>query len=258
MKILMCPPEYFRVEYSINPWMSREREVDCSLAHQQWQYLHDTIESLGADVQLIEPHPDYPDMVFTANAAVIHGKTSIVARFTHPERQGESMLFKAWFEHHGFLTIDAIEELEGAGDALFVGEKLFLAYGFRGKAGNHQLRDICHTDPITVQLSNPYFYHLDTCFCPLDHKTAIWYPAAFTEESQQKIRQSINLIDICDAEAHLFACNAVVIGNNVILPAGCIKTASQLKDAGFGSHFCDTSEFMLAGGSCKCLTLVVS
>ena len=46
--VLMSSPEYFKVEYSINPWMIEGVEVDLELAKQQWENLKSTIEDAGA------------------------------------------------------------------------------------------------------------------------------------------------------------------------------------------------------------------
>ena len=76
-KILMCPPNYFSVDYVINPWMSGLTEPpDIKKAHEQWNQLKDNI-SQYADIEIIEPQPDLPDMVFTANAGVVSGNKAI-------------------------------------------------------------------------------------------------------------------------------------------------------------------------------------
>ena len=54
-KILMCPPDYFGIEYEINPWMNVRVGSDAGLARQQWTALHQTLEDLGVTVDLIEP-----------------------------------------------------------------------------------------------------------------------------------------------------------------------------------------------------------
>ncbi len=37
--VLMSSPEYFKVEYSINPWMVEGVDVNLDLAKQQWKNL---------------------------------------------------------------------------------------------------------------------------------------------------------------------------------------------------------------------------
>ena len=45
---LLCPPDFFQVDYSINPWMVGE-EIDIKLAMAQWHDLEMTLKHLGAD-----------------------------------------------------------------------------------------------------------------------------------------------------------------------------------------------------------------
>ena len=86
-KILMCAPDYFGVDYVINPWMEQNRgNTDLALAAQQWNGLRDALAA-HADIALIEPQPDVPDLVFTANAGMVLGKTAIASRFRSLERQ---------------------------------------------------------------------------------------------------------------------------------------------------------------------------
>ncbi len=50
-RILMCPPDYYGIEYEINPWMSRARGATPERARRQWQTLYHTLRDLGARVE---------------------------------------------------------------------------------------------------------------------------------------------------------------------------------------------------------------
>src|SRR5687768_5879205 len=94
--ILMCPPDHYGIEYEINPWMSRSRQADRELAAGQWRGLVETLTQLGAKISLLEPLAGLPDLVFTANAAMIYERQAILSHFRHPQRQGEEPLCEAW------------------------------------------------------------------------------------------------------------------------------------------------------------------
>lgn len=87
---LMCPPTHYTVKYQINPWMHPEQPTDADLAMEQWENLRRTYLELGHTVDLIEPLPDYPDMVYAANGATVVDGVAYGARFTYPQRQGEA------------------------------------------------------------------------------------------------------------------------------------------------------------------------
>ena len=101
-ELLLCAPDYYGIEYQINPWMSRARGAETDLAKAQWQGLHETLASLEAKIELVPPQPKLPDMVFTANAGLTVGKKFIPSNFRHQERAGEAPHFVRWMEEHGY------------------------------------------------------------------------------------------------------------------------------------------------------------
>src|SRR5580658_4955296 len=100
-RILMCPPDHYGIEYEINPWMDRCQGADRHLAMTQWQDLRRRLEQAGAAIECMEPVAGMPDLVFTANAAMIYGKVAIPARFRHPQRQVEESYAQAWLARQG-------------------------------------------------------------------------------------------------------------------------------------------------------------
>src|SRR6187551_2290008 len=92
--ILMCPPDYYGIHYVINAWMDLTQQSDHAAAKDQWRKLHDKLIAAGAQISLVPPVDGLPDMVFTANAALIHRGRSIVSHFRHEQRQGEESHFR--------------------------------------------------------------------------------------------------------------------------------------------------------------------
>jgi len=257
--ILMCPPDYYGIEYEINPWMSRGRQSDPQRSRDQWNALAALLRSLDVDVRLMNPVDGMPDLVFTANAGLIWGQTVFLARFRHAARQGETAVDEQWFTAHGFQTVTPPDEwsFEGAGDALFCGKTLFAGYLIRSDAAAMQwLGEQIGCRVIPLQLTDEHFYHLDTCFCPLSRTEAIYYPPAFDEYARKALTQSIpTLIEVHADEAARFCCNAVVVGNDIVLNTGCPRLEADLKSRGYTTHCTQLDEFIKAGGSAKCLTL---
>jgi len=257
--ILMCPPDFYGIEYEINPWMSRSRASDDVRARAQWKSLFELLVSLGADARLLPPVKGLPDLVFTANAALIWHEVAFLARFRHAARQGETPCDDAWFRENGFQTRSLPEGLdfEGAGDALFCGQTLFGGYLIRSDAAALQwLAAQIGCPAIPLQLVDDRYYHLDTCFCPLSHDAAIWFPPAFDEYGQKTLVEHVpTLISVSPEEAARFACNAVVVGRHVVVNTGCPRLEADLQQLGFLPHSTELGEFIKAGGSAKCLTL---
>jgi arginine dihydrolase len=259
-RILMCRPTHYGIEYEINPWMKRSQGADTARATRQWEELYVTLtERIGTRVELIEPVAGLPDMVFTANAGLVWGNVFIPSCFRHPERAGEAPLFERWFAERGFEIRRLPEDcyFEGAGDALPCSGILWTGYHFRSDVRAHwRISELLGIPTMPLELADARFYHLDTCFCPLNEETAIYYPAAFDDYARRVMEANIPfLIPAAEEEAIRFACNAVVVGREVVLNAGCPRLGDELTRRGWTVHSVDLSEYLKSGGSAKCLTI---
>jgi N-dimethylarginine dimethylaminohydrolase len=255
---LMCPPDHFRVQYSINPWMASGEPVDTARAALQWQLLRDTYRSLGHTVQLIDPRPGLPDMVFAANGATVIAGIVLGARFRHPERAAEGPAYLDWFRGHGFPVVHEPPRInEGEGDIVHTGRVILAGHGFRTDPDmRHDLEQLFGLPVISLRLVDPRFYHLDTALCVLNADTAAYYPAAFDAAGRGALAACFTeLIEATDEDAAVLGLNAVSDGHHVILPAQAMALAAQLAARGFEPVPVDMSEFRKAGGGPKCCTL---
>ena len=192
---LLCRPTYFDVKYKINPWMDTKRQPHLTVAQAQWQELHHTLLRLGAWIEYVDPEQTQPDMVFTANAGLVKGKKFVLSRFKFKERQGEEPGFEAWFRDEEYEVLKVKSgSFEGEGDALFAGSDqntLFVGYGFRtDRLVVDEIASLLEIkNAIPCQLVDDRFYHIDTCFCPLNEKQALYFPGAFSEESKKSMKK---------------------------------------------------------------------
>ncbi|OLP19587.1 TIGR00300 family protein [Leptolyngbya sp. 'hensonii'] len=263
IRFLMCAPDHYDVDYVINPWMegnihksSRDQAVE------QWNQLFRIMKE-RAIVDLVQPQPGWPDMVFTANAGLVLGNTVVLSRFYHKERQGEEPFFNAWFAQQGYRVHELPKDLpfEGAGDALLdrEGRWLWAGYGFRSELDSHMyLAEWLDIEVLSLRLMDDRFYHLDTCFCPLTGGYLLYYPPAFDAYSNHLIEMRVpesRRIAIDEADAVNFACNAVNIERTVILNKVGAPLRQRLETVGFEVVETPLTEFLKAGGAAKCLTL---
>jgi N-dimethylarginine dimethylaminohydrolase len=255
---LMCPPEYFTVDYAINPWMHPDHPVDTGRAIGQWEQLRATFIRLGHTVRTISPVPGLPDMVFAANGAcVIDGKV-LGARFRYPQRAAEGPAYLNWFTGQGYPVVREPGAVnEGEGDLVFAGRALLAGHGFRSDpAIGSEAAELFGLPVISLRLVDPRFYHLDTALVVLDADTAAYYPAAFDDASIASLASHFTeLIEAKDEDAEVLGLNAVSDGHHVVLPAQARGLAAQLAGAGFEPVPVDLSEFLKSGGGPKCCTL---
>lgn len=274
MKILVCNPAFYNVTYKINPWMSPEKGINFDLAVKQWQDLISIFKDLGVEVCEMSGELGLPDIVFTANAGVLLGeKRILLSNFKYPERKPEKQVYKKWFEENGYTCEELPEEVnfEGAGDVLLrkmdKTSQFCMGFGFRsdisayGYAVWSTAQVLPQNNPdfndgfFLLRLVDPYFYHLDTCFCPLPRNYALIYKDAFDSDDFNLLKDSYSgkLLEVSSDEAHKFACNSVSVENTVVMPSGCIKTRQMLEKHDFEVRDTDMSQYLCSGGACRCL-----
>ena len=255
----MTPPAFFAVEYAINPWMDVTTPVDVDLARAQWEGLCQTYCGLGHQVDVIEPVPGLPDMVYAANGGLIANDVAIVARFRFAERAGESQAYAEWMSSLGHRPVFTRHVNEGQGDLLMIGEMVLAGYGFRtDRRAHREISAALRVPVVSLELVDPRFYHLDTALAVLDDHTIAFYPPAFSAAAQEQLHALFpDAIVVGSADAYVLGLNAVSDGLHVVLPSAATDFAIQLRAAGFEPVGVDLSELLKGGGSVKCCTLEV-
>jgi arginine dihydrolase len=257
---LMCPPDYFRIGYEINPWMTRTIQPDRELAHIQWNNLVSNLKQAGAAVEVLQPIASLPDMVFTADIGFIDRHRFIETRFRHAIRQPEVLYGVDWFQRHNYeaieLPLDAATNLESS-DIRPFRDYLLAGYGFRTTFAAHTvLAHLLQRKVLSIKFVDPRLYHLDLSFCPLDDRRAIVAPAAWSRRSCALLEKIIPEPLVLDLdEALTFCTNAVVVGKTIIMPSCPARVGRILERWGFTICISPVSEFLKSGGAVHCLTL---
>lgn len=258
-RYLMCRPTHFDVTYEINAWMDARVEVDAELAMRQWEQLRAAYLQLGHTVEVIEGEPGLPDMVFAANAGTVINGVAVAARFLREQRQGEEKPYTEWFRRHVDRVVVPEFVNEGEGDYLWTGTVLLAASGFRTDPRAHaELAAGLGVEVVPLELTSPYFYHLDTALTILGQDRIAYLPEAFSEASQAELRRRYPDAVIATLEdARWFGLNATSDGRNVVVAAQAETLHRDLAAAGYTPVPVDVSEFRKAGGGIKCCTLEI-
>ncbi len=259
LSVLMCAPDFFDIEYEINPWMHEDNPVLPEAAARQWKKLYSIYtEQLGWDVQLVQPIGGLPDMVFTANGGLVYKGKVILPHFRHPDRQPETERFKQWFESAGYTDFYSPKyDFEGEGDALLWNDVLFAGHPWRSdKPAHKELADCLGVKVVSLHLSDPRFYHLDTAFTIVDKETVALYPKAFSEESIAAVHALVpNVIEATDEDAIAYGLNAMSDGKSIVVPEGAHQLIAQYRERGMNVVPTPIGEYQKSGGGVKCLTL---
>jgi N-dimethylarginine dimethylaminohydrolase len=271
-RFLMCRPEHYTVSYAINPWMDPARWARDARAHRaavhEWDALYHKLIELGAAVELVPPAQGVPDLVFTANAAVVLDRRALLARFRHEERRREEPHFEAAFrvlQARG--VVDDVQKLppgvvlEGAGDCVFdAGRDLFwMGYGPRSDlAAAGPVAEMFSREIVALELADARFYHMDTALCPLPGGEVMYLPEAFTAEGLRVIRARVkpnDRIEIGIEDGVELAANAVCVGRTIVMSAASEALRARLRRRGYEVAVIPLGSFLRSGGSAFCLTL---
>ncbi len=259
-RVLLCRPTYFTVDYVINPHM-KPYTVDGNIALLQWENLVAILQSLEIKVDVIDQKEDVPDMVFATDQGIVRDGVVLLANFRYKQRQPERIYYRDWFRENGFglRALSNIFPFEG-GDTLFFGDMLFVGTGFRASISScEELSRKLNIDVMPLRLVDPFFYHLDMSFLPINKTTAFYYPAAFSKNSQNLLQKIVpNLYELSEEAVKSYAANAFVSGDDIVISAGTPKSfTDDLHKLGLNIHEVDVSEFKKAGGGVHCLINVL-
>ncbi|HUI21775.1 MAG TPA: arginine deiminase-related protein [Methylocella sp.] len=271
--ILMIDPAHFDVRYAINPWMKPAAwQLDSESLHRSarlaWEALRAALVETGATIEVLPGAAGWPDMVFPANAAVVLDGRALLARFRYSERQGEQAFFRSAFE--GLLRRGLLQEIaelpaglvhEGAGDGIWDATRQIFWTGFGPRSHEAAADEIARFfghEAVPLELVNPHFYHLDTCFCPLSGGEVVVFPPAFSDGALRCIHERVApelLIEATLDEAAAFCVNAVSLGQTMVMAEAPPRIRAVLMERGYRVREIDLSPFILAGGGAFCMTL---
>ncbi len=267
-RVLLCAPTYFDVVDRKNPYMSGDSPVDRAKARAEWQGLCAALEKSECEIETIDPVPNLEDMVFAANQVFVGykegiGKFIVPSRMVYPSRQREVPFYEDWFRKRGYKVIDlelGDDRLEGHGDLLWHpdGSRIYAGYGFRSTRGGVEKFATAMSKMgipvVPLELVDPFCYHLDTCFCPLNNEAVLICPSAYSADALESLPKFWKRIHKISAEeAHRFIGNGIVANGNYLTPYLTPNLQTILEREGLTPLVVETTEFEKAGGSLFCM-----
>jgi N-dimethylarginine dimethylaminohydrolase len=278
--VLMCTPDYFDVVDIKNVYMEGNAgKIDKKLVHTQWKSISNIYGMLVSKGTLKEATnvngvEGLEDMVFAANQTFpwiteSGEKVVIMSKMRHESRRREVVHFENYFNEKGYkiLQLQKTDMFEGMGDTIpHVGKNLLYGgYGHRSKKEAYEeISSLLNVPVIALELIDDRFYHLDTCFVPLDEDTVMLCPNAFSYESFEAIKKLFKKVIRIPAEeaASTFSLNVHCVYDkqkgekHAIIHYGSIFTYNALVDNGYQVYEVNTSEFMKSGGSVFCMKMM--
>jgi arginine dihydrolase len=272
-RFLMCRPDHYAVTYAINPWMDPAQwkqggAARIEAARQEWNGLRDVLKMLGGEVELVAPATGVPDLVFTANSAVVLDGKALLASFRHPQRQREQPHYATAFQQlvtagrlQSYAALPTGIVLEGAGDCIWDATRGLFWVGAGPRSSSDAawvVEDVFGMPAVVVELADPRFYHLDTAMSVLANGEIMYFDGALTEAGRHALFERVAAeyrIEASEADACRMAANCISLGNIIVMSSCSDDLQHRLSWRGYTVWTTPLPSFLLSGGSAFCLTL---
>ncbi|HVQ43712.1 MAG TPA: amidinotransferase [Candidatus Saccharimonadia bacterium] len=258
--LLLCPPTYFTIAYSINPYMRTDVQPDPTLLAAEYAAIVAAHQAAGRTIHFLTPDPAQPDMTFTANQALIRGKRAVLGNLP-PQRAGETLFLKPWLEAAGYEVIECPYRFSGQGDALPTGTGAVLK-GRQWRSDPRSdafIHDALGYDIIPIRTISDAWYDDDLVFGIIRPGliAVAWDALDATSVKLLRARTDLEFIDVSLTEAKNFVCNLVSDGTTVVMPEGGPQLATELTRRGLTVVERPITQLKLGGGGIRCTTLAL-
>lgn len=257
-QLLVSDATHFQVDYEINPYMCMTVQPDLAAAVAEHRSIVAAHRAAGRRIEYIASAPECPDMVFTANAAVVRGQRAVLG-YPPPERKAEVPYFQDWLVSHGLDVVEAPYLFSGQGDALACGDLLLTGYGQRTDARMHGVlaRELGY-QVVPLHTVSSRWYDLDLAVAVINDDTLAYCPDALDAPSRHRLLGlGLQLIEVSVDEAARFALNLISDGTTVTMSRGAPRLAGTLRTRGLRVVELDTTELAKGGGGVRCTALTL-
>jgi N-dimethylarginine dimethylaminohydrolase len=257
-RLLVSDVAHFRIDYEINPYMDTADQPDQAAAATEHEAILAAHRGAGRKLEYLPSVPGCPDMVYTANAAVVRGDVAVLGNLP-PQRRPESLHHRGWLIDAGFVVIDTPYPFSGQGDALPWGDVLLAGFGQRTDRRVHAvLRAHLDYEIVPLRTVDSRWYDLDLAVAVIDDDTLAYCPDALDRPSRGRLLAlGCDLMEVEAAEALGFALNLVSDGRTVTMSDGAPRLAAQLRDRGLDVDEVVTTQLRKGGGGVRCTSLTL-
>jgi N-dimethylarginine dimethylaminohydrolase len=260
--LLVSDARHFRIDYVINPYMDPADQPDPSAVAAEHEALVDAHVRAGRAVERMPTVAENPDMVYTANGAVVVDGVAVLGDPPAP-RRGEIPHHRRALGELGLTVLEAPFPFSGQGDVLACGDLLLTAHGRRTDPRMLPfLAENLGRTVVPLRTAGPEWYDLDLAVGVLDAATVAWFPDALDAASRRRLAclaalEGIDLLEVSRPEAEAFALNLVSDGRTVTMTTGAPRLAAELRDRGLAVDEIDTAQLRKGGGGVRCTALTL-
>jgi dimethylargininase len=228
------------------------RAIDVDLARMQHRLYLEALSSLGCKVVMLPEEPDLPDAVFVEDAAVVLDEIAVIARPGAPSRRPEVESIACALKAYRDLAFILDPGTLDGGDVLCLDREIFIGLSGRTNSdGAQQLSAIagplgCAVKTVPVR----GFLHLKSAVTRVAPNALVINPGRI----DAAVFGPREILRVSPDEPN--GANSLLVGDRVIFPAACPKTARRLEQRGISLWRIDVSELAKAEGGVTCCSLI--
>ncbi len=225
--------------------------IDVALARQQHARYYEALLARGRILLHLPADARFPDCPFVEDTAVVVGNRALITRTGAESRRGEVQATREVLKH--FLKTERMEPpatLEG-GDVLQIGEKIFVGRTARtNEAGIQALSRWAETSRKVIPVTLSGALHLKSLVNALGKDTVV------------VSREGVDLAPfsgfkiLCAPPDEGDRLSFLPLGDDVLLPRDCPKTATLFQEAGYHPVPLDLSEIRKAQAGLTCMSVL--
>ena len=224
---------------------------DFNLIIEQHHAYVGVLQTLGLEVETLEPLPGYPDAYFVEDVAIITAEIAVITNPGAKDRAGEAQYIgHILTKYRSVARIQSPGKLDG-GDVLQVGNHFYIGVSARtNEEGARQLGQIlrhngykCEDVPVSGGL------HLKSDVSYIGQNTLL------ITEALAGSKAFVNYDKILVGEDETYAANSLLVNNRILTPKGFPDTKGKLITAGFDIIEIETSEVQKMDGGLSCMSL---
>lgn len=228
------------------------RPIELALARRQHAAYEQALRDAGCEVRQLAEQPEHPDSVFVEDTVIVLDEIAVITRPGAASRRGETAsMATALAGLRELRQVEAPGTLDG-GDVLRLDRTLYVGASARSNAdGVAQL----------ARLVAPFGYRVEAV--PL--RDCLHLKSAVTRVSADRLLLNpawvearhfpgFDAVQVDLAESH--AANAVLVGDVVVYPLSCPRTADALRQLGIEVRGVDMSETEKAEGGVTCCSVI--
>jgi len=263
-RVLLCPPTYFTfqpINEITRKVLADGETADLEAFRREHEGFVAAYQEAGVQVELIEPDPDLPYMVYARDFGACLAEGALIGKFREPIRQGEELHYERKLRELGVPIIGKITRGSFEGGDFWMLDETTVVHGVVARTdweGLRSAQEILEPYGYTVRGVDidSRFLHLDMAFNIVAPGVAVVATDTLPEFFLRMLRKrKFELVETPAAGVFKHYCNIQALGDGRVLTFAANKDVNaKLRALGLEVITADIWNILKGGGGPHCMT----